>query len=154
MRANLTNPAKPGVLISGLLCGGSRALIVASIIVAGYWGERALQIGDVVGTSIGSLVIGLIVGTVAGDRLDPRGGALVGGLLSCITSFVTIPVLFCHLENPSLGQLLGLSQRENHGGLHALPIVLITLAGAVSGGVGGWYNQQAAMQLRLRRLAR
>jgi hypothetical protein len=145
------NLAKPGSLISGGACAVSRAVIVVAVILVGHWRQKP-EIGEIAAIALGSSCIGLIVGLVAGAWPRPTGGALLGGVLSAATSLATIPLLACGLNPPTLDDLFRSAPHDNSGNLLVALLVMVPLAGAISGGIGGSYNQQQAMRLRDQRI--
>ncbi len=141
------NVAIPGMVISGVACAVSRAAIVVAIILVGHWRHKP-EIGEIVVIALGSSCIGLLVGLVAGAWPRPTGGAVLGGILSAATSLATVPLLGCSLNPPSLENLFRSAPQESSGSLLLVVMVLVPLAGAIAGGIGGSKNQQAAMRLR------
>lgn len=145
------NLAKPGLLISGAACAVSRAVIVVAVILLGHWRHKP-EIGEIVFIALGSSCIGLMVGLVAGVWPRPLGGAVLGGVLSAATALATIPLLACGLNPPTLEDLFRSAPQDNSSGLLTAVLVLVPLAGAISGGIGGSYNQQQALRRREQRI--
>jgi hypothetical protein len=142
---------KPGVLIAGVLYAALRVGIVASIVLAAGWKEGSGE--GVIGGVVGSLVLGVVIGMIAGRCPGPWSGAVLGGFLSLILSIITIPIFFISISTVVLCGIFESRRTEGPIEYAGLAITLVTLAGALAGGIGGWCNQDRSLQLRAQRIA-